>query len=64
MATGIQAIGEIGRSIEIGTAAAADLLRGLVDLHAVSGVGEPHGGRKAGDTGANDMNCLLHQMKA
>src|SRR6185312_6645288 len=56
--------GEAGRCVEIGTAAASRGLRGLVHQHAIAGIGEPHGGGKAGDSGADDVNSLLHQMKA
>ena len=56
--------GEIGRGIEIGPAAAAGLLRGLVDMHLVAGVGEPHRGRQARDSSADDVNGFWHQMKA
>jgi hypothetical protein len=30
----------------------------------VARIREPHGGGKAGDAGANDVNGLLHQMRA
>ena len=56
--------GEIGRRVEIGTAASARLLRRLVHLHLVARIREPHGGGKARDSGADDVNGLLHQMKA
>jgi predicted transcriptional regulator len=56
--------GEIGRRIEIGAATAARLLRRLVDLNLVTCIRKPHGGGKAGDSGANDVNGFLHQMKA
>ena len=56
--------GQVGRRIEIRTAAAACLLRGLVDMHAPIRVRQSHGCRKAGNSGANDMNAVLHQMKA
>ena len=36
--------GEVGGRVEIGPAAAAGLLRGLMDMHPVIGVGQPHGG--------------------
>ena len=56
--------GEVGGGVEIGTAAAAGLLRGLVDMHLVIGIGQPHGRGKAGNAGADDMNVFLHQMIA
>ena len=56
--------GEVGGGVEIGPAAAAGLLRGLVDMHLVTGVGEPHGCRQARNSSADDVDCLLHQMKA
>ena len=56
--------GEIGRGVEIGAAAAAGLLRRLVDMHVVIGVREPNGRREAGNAGADDVNGLLHQMIA
>ena len=55
---------EIGRAVEIGTAAPAGLLRGLVHANLIAGIGQPHGRRKAGNSGADDMNGLLHQMNA
>ena len=55
---------EVGRAIEVGAAAPAGLLRRFVDMHAVIGIGEPDGRRKAGDAGADDMNGFLHQMNA
>ena len=55
---------EIGRGIEIGAAAAAGLLRRLVDMHAVIGIGEPDGRREAGNAGADNMYGFLHQMNA
>src|SRR6516165_6348004 len=39
--------GETGCRIEIGTAAPARLLRGLMDMHLTIRVGEPHGGGQA-----------------
>ena len=56
--------GEIGGRVEIGPATAAGLLRGLVDMHPVIGVGQPHGRREAGNAGADDMSVFLHQMIA
>ena len=56
--------GEIGRGVEIGAAAAAGLLRRLVDMHLATGVAQPHGGGKAGDSGADDVNGFWHQMRA
>ena len=56
--------GEIGRGVEIGTAAAAGLLRGLVDVHPIIGIRQPHGRRKAGNAGTDDMDGFLHQMNA
>ena len=56
--------GEIGRSVEIGTAAAAGLLRRLVDMHLQAGIAQPHGRGKAGNPGADDVDGLGHQMKA
>src|SRR6185312_7703960 len=56
--------GEVGRRVEIGTATAARGLRGFVKAHEPTGIGEPHGGGKAGDSGADNVNSLLHQMKA
>ena len=56
--------GEIGGGVEIRPAAAAGLLRGLVDVHPVTGVGQPHGRREAGHAGADDMSVFLHQMIA
>jgi hypothetical protein len=32
------------------------------DLEA--GIGEPHSGGEAGNSGTNDVSCILHQMKA
>ncbi len=45
--------------VEIGAAAAAGLLRRLVDMHLVAGIGQPHGGGEAGDAGADDVNCFF-----
>ena len=56
--------GEVGRGVEIGPAAATGLLRGLVDMHLVIRIGEPHGGRQARNSSADDVNGVLHQMKA
>ena len=56
--------GEIGGRVEIGPAAATGLLRSLVDMHPVIGVGEPYGRREAGNAGADDMSVFLHQMIA
>jgi hypothetical protein len=56
--------GEIRSRVEIGAAAAAGLLRRLVDMHEAAGIGEPHGSREAGNTGTNDMSVFLHQMIA
>jgi hypothetical protein len=33
-------------------------------MHPVIGVGQPHGGREAGNAGADDMSVFLHQMIA
>ena len=55
---------EIGRGVEIGTAAAAGLLRRLVDVHLVTGIRQPHGRGKAGNAGADDVDGFLHQMIA
>ena len=54
--------GEIGGGVEIGPAAAAGRLRGLVDVHPVIGVGQPDGGGEAGNAGADDVGGFLHQM--
>ena len=56
--------GEIGGRVEIGAATAAGLLRGLVDMHPVIGVGQPNGRREAGNAGADDVSGFLHQMIA
>ena len=56
--------GEIGGGIEIGPAAATGLLRGLVDMHLKTGIGEPHGCRQARDSSADDVSGVRHQMKA
>ncbi|MET3364226.1 hypothetical protein ABIF60_005621 [Bradyrhizobium japonicum] len=56
--------GEIGGAVEIGTATAAGLLRRLVHSDLEAGIGDPHGGGEAGNSGTDDMSCLLHQMKA
>ena len=56
--------GQVGRRIEIGTATATRLLRRLVDMDAPIRVRQPHGCREPGNSGADDMNGVLHQMKA
>ena len=56
--------GEVGRGVEIGAAAAAGLLRRLVDMHLVIRVGQPDGGGEAGNSGADDVDGFLHQMNA
>ena len=56
--------GEIGRRIEIGPAAPARLLRGLVQMHLVICICQANGGREARNSSADNVNCLLHQMKA
>ena len=56
--------GEVGRRVEIGPAAAAGLLGGLVDMDAVTGIGQPNGRREARNSSADDVDGLLHQMKA
>jgi hypothetical protein len=56
--------GEVGRRIEIGPAAAAGLLRGLVEIHLEAGIGQPNGCREARDSSANDVDGVLHQMMA
>ena len=56
--------GEIGGGVEIGAAAAAGLLRRLVDVHAVTGVRQPDGGGETGNAGADDVSGFLHQMIA
>ena len=56
--------GEVGRRVEIGPAAAAGLLRGLVDMHLEIRIRQPDGGRKARNSSADDVDGLLHQMKA
>ncbi len=56
--------GEVGGRVEIGPAATAGLLRGLVDVHPVIRVRQPYGCREARNTGADDMYGFLHQMIA
>ncbi|MGY4336233.1 hypothetical protein ACVWW3_001139 [Bradyrhizobium sp. LM2.9] len=56
--------GEIGGAVEIRTAAAAGVVRRLVHGDLEAGIGEPHGSGKAGNSGADDMSCFLHQMRA
>jgi len=56
--------GEIGRRVEIGPAAAAGLLRGLVDMHPIIRIRQPHGCGKARDSSADDVDGVLHQITA
>ena len=56
--------GEIGRAVEIGAAAATGLLGRLVHGNLPAAIGEPYSGREAGNSGADNVNCLLHQRKA
>ncbi len=56
--------GQVGGRVEIGAAAAAGLLGRLVELHGEAGIGQPHGGREAGNSGADDMDDGRHQMNA
>ncbi len=56
--------GEVGRCVEIGPATAASLLRGLVQMHLEIGIGQPNRRRKAGNSGADDVDGPLHQIKA
>ena len=56
--------GEIGRGVEIGAAAAAGLLRRLVDVHLAAGIAQPHGRGKAGNSGADDVDGFWHQIRA
>ena len=51
-----------GRGVEIGAAAAAGLLRGLVDDDRDAGLRQPDGRGKAGKSGADDMDVFRHQM--
>ncbi len=55
--------GQVGRRIEIGPAAAASLLRSLVDMHLEIRIGQANGRREARDSSADDVDSL-HQMKA
>ena len=55
---------EIGRAVKIGPAAPADLLRRFVHANSTTGVGQPHARGKTGNSGADNMNRLLHQMNA
>ena len=54
---------QVGGGVEIRPAAAAGLLGGFMDVHAVVRIRQPHGCRKARDSSADDVNGLLHQMK-
>jgi hypothetical protein len=56
--------GQVGGRVEIGAAAAAGLLRGLMDMHTAIRACQPHGCREAGNSGTDDMDGVLHQMKA
>jgi hypothetical protein len=56
--------GEVGRGIEIGTAAAARLLRGLMDVHFEIRIRQPNGCREARNSSADNVNGVLHHMKA
>ena len=56
--------GQVGRGVEIGTATAAGLLGGLVDMDLETGIGQPDGRRQARNSGADDVCGLLHQIKA
>jgi hypothetical protein len=56
--------GQVGGGVEIGPAAAAGLLRGLVDMHRKIRVRQPNGGREARNSSADDVNGVWHQMKA
>ena len=56
--------GEVGCGVEIGPAAAAGLLRRLVDVHLIIRISQPYGRREAGHAGADDMSVFLHQMIA
>ena len=56
--------GEIGCGIEIGAAAPAGLCVASWTCTLQFGIGEPDGGRQARNSGANDVDGLLHQMKA
>lgn len=55
---------ELCLRVEIRPAAAAGLLRRLMDVDLEAGIDETHGGRQAGNAGTNDMSGLLHQMIA
>ncbi len=55
---------QVGRRVEIRPAAAAGLLRGLVDMHPEIRIGQPNGCREARNSSADDVDRLLHQMKA
>ena len=56
--------GEVGRGVEIGSAATAGHLRSLVEPYAVIRVRQPNGGREARNSSADDVDDLLHQMNA
>jgi hypothetical protein len=56
--------GQVGRRVEIRPATAASLLRGLVDMHLEILIRQPNGCREARNSGADDVDGLLHQMKA
>jgi hypothetical protein len=55
---------QVGRRVEIRTATAAGLLRSLVDMHPAIRIRQPNGRREARNSSANDVDSVLHQMKA
>jgi hypothetical protein len=55
---------QVGRRVEIRPAAAASPLRSLVDMHPIIRIRQPNGRRKARNSSADDVDSLLHQMKA
>jgi hypothetical protein len=56
--------GEVGRGVKIRTAAAARLLRGLVEVHFKIRLRQPNGRREARNSSADDVDGVLHQIKA
>jgi len=55
---------QVGRRVEIRPAAAAGLLRSLVDMHLEIRIRQPNGRREARNSSADDVDRLLHQMNA
>ena len=56
--------GEVGRTVVIRAAPAADLLGCLMHPHDEAGIGQSHAGRQAGDAGPENVNRPRHQITA